>query len=193
MWTISGALLDQFVIHFGEVLQTCFSIPVSLHERQPSLAISCESCLTHYQSESKCHTMCRSRKERRNIQKMQNKSQGWPTTPLINKWGIGIGHEVDTRLRQCWLKVGTMSAQSPQNNVGAMSSPRRRNVRTMSAQILQLWRSQRLKICLTFFLDLSLYTLCIRVQYESIYRSSIQQVSLSSILSRLRIHLEPLC
>ena len=55
-------------------------------------------------------------------------------------------------------------------------------------QIFKIWRSQILKTFQTFFLDLSPYPLCIRIPYESIYRSIIHHVSLSIILSRLRIH-----
>ena len=51
-------------------------------------------------------------------------------------------------------------------------------------------RSQHLLIFPTFFLDPSPYPLCIHIHNESVFPSIIHHVSLSIILSRLRIHLE---
>ena len=56
-------------------------------------------------------------------------------------------------------------------------------------KMFKIWRSQILNIFPSLFLDSSPYPLCIHVHYGSICRSSIEQVSFSSILSRLRIHL----
>ena len=55
-------------------------------------------------------------------------------------------------------------------------------------KISKFWLRPNLPIFPTFFLDPSPYPLCIRIHYESVYPSIIHHVSLSIILSRLRIH-----
>ena len=66
----------------------------------------------------------------------------------------------------------------------------RRWIEKTVGKICKFWLRPNLQIFPTDFLDPSPYPLCIRIHYESVYPSIIHHVSLSIILSRLRIHLE---